>query len=148
MTWVSSRSGSMSISVLTSDSRRALGLCIWGPFVRIGFGPIVRATAKRYIPRPGDPRDGVRRARDVPPVARGDDGSRPPTRRERRAMTNEHARGTSPERTRRRSTDDITSLIDWALGDVTVDPAVDDELTRAARVMRLGDYQAMRRRAA
>ena len=63
-------------------------------------------------------------------------------------MTNEHARGTSPERTRRRSTEDITRLIDWALGDVTVDPAVHDELTRAARVMRPGDYQAMRRRAA
>jgi len=63
-------------------------------------------------------------------------------------MTSEHSQSTPTGRRRRRSTEEITTLIDWALGDTIVDPAVEDELTRAARLMRVSECQEIRRRAA
>ncbi|HVM64617.1 MAG TPA: hypothetical protein VMU14_07135 [Acidimicrobiales bacterium] len=49
---------------------------------------------------------------------------------------------------RRRPTEEVTALIDWALGDVPVDPAVEHILCRAARASRAAECKEMRRRAA
>jgi hypothetical protein len=49
---------------------------------------------------------------------------------------------------RGRPTEEITALIDWALGDAPVDPAVDHALRRAARAARATECLEIRRRAA
>jgi hypothetical protein len=50
-----------------------------------------------------------------------------------------------PSDRRRQRTLDITALIDWALGDETVEPTLDATRRSAARRLRLEQCAAMRR---
>ena len=50
-----------------------------------------------------------------------------------------------PSERRRQRTREITALIDWALGDETVEPMLDAARRRAARRLRADQCVAMRR---
>jgi len=63
-------------------------------------------------------------------------------------MITESSGATPFRRAGQASTEEIVALIDWALGDVTVDQSVDEAYTRAARRARAAESEEIRREAA